>query len=236
MGARPSAPALVEICVEGIASALAAGAGGADRIELCENLAVGGVTPSAGAIAVACERVRIPVHVLVRPRGGDFVYDEPEEAVVARDIAMAKGLGASGVVVGALTPERRIDRARTARWIEAARPLTVTFHKAFDETADPFRALDELAELGVDRILTSGQASTAREGLARLAELARRGAGRLVVLAGGAIGELDVAPVVAAGLTEIHLASAVRRDGRVDPGLVRRIVDRARPYSEGRTS
>src|SRR3954447_3679785 len=134
-------PVVVEICVQGIESALAAQAGGADRIELCEDLAIGGVTPSAGTIAVACRRLAIPVHVLIRPRGGDFTYTEAEYEVMRHDVEVAKSLGAAGVVIGLLDPARAIDRERTARLIEAARPLCITLHKAFDHAADSIEAL-----------------------------------------------------------------------------------------------
>ena len=169
----------VEICVGDVASAIAAEAGGADRVELCDNLAVGGTTPSAGTIAESCRRLSIPVHVLIRPRGGDFVYSEPEFAVMRRDIEMAKALGAAGVVLGVLTPEAAIDRDQTASLIALARPLAVTFHKAFDQTRDPLEALETLIALGVDRVLTSGGRPTALEGVETLANLVDRAGGRI---------------------------------------------------------
>src|SRR5271168_42497 len=146
----------VEICVGDVGSALAAQAGGADRVELCDNLAVGGTTPSAGTIAESCRRLSIPVQVLIRPRAGDFVYTESEIAVMRHDIEIAKTLGAAGVVLGALKPECTIDQATTEGLIALARPLRITFHKAFDQTPAPLEALDTLIELGVERVLTSG--------------------------------------------------------------------------------
>ncbi len=217
----------VEICAEGIASALAAGQGGADRVELCENLAVGGVTPGAGSIAVASERLSIPVHVLIRPRGGDFVYSDDELLAMKRDVQAAKALGASGVVFGFLTREGRVDLERVAWLAEAARPMSVTFHKAFDATRDPFEALDDLIDLGIDRVLTSGHAPTAMEGLGTLAELTRRADGRIAVMAGGSITLAQVRPIIEAGVKEIHLGSAACSGGVVDAGLVRRIVEAA---------
>ena len=217
----------VEICAEGITSALAAGQGGADRVELCENLDVGGVTPGAGSIAVASERLSIPVHVLIRPRGGDFVYSDDELQAMKRDVQAAKALGASGVVLGFLTREGRADVERVAWLAEAARPLRVTFHKAFDAVRDPFEALDDLIGLGIDRVLTSGHAPTAMEGLATLAELTRRAAGRIAVMAGGSIQLEQVRPIVGAGVKEIHLGSAACSAGVVAAGLVRRIVESA---------
>ena len=219
--------AAVEICAEGIASALAAGRGGADRVELCENLAVGGVTPGPGSIALAAERLAVPVHVLVRPRGGDFVYSVDESEAIRRDVEIARTLGTAGVVFGCLTGEGRVDRDRTARWLDVARPMSVTFHKAFDATRDPLEALDDLIGLGVDRVLTSGHAPTAMEGLATLAELTRRASGRIAVMAGGSIARGQIRPIIGAGVREIHLGSAAYSGGAVDPGLVRRIAEAA---------
>jgi copper homeostasis protein len=215
----------VEICAEGIASALAAGQGGADRVELCENLAVGGVTPGAGSIAVASERLSIPVHVLIRPREGDFAYSDDELLVMKRDIQTAKALGASGVVLGCLDFDGRVDLERVAWLMEAARPLSVTFHKAFDAAGDPFEALDDLIGLGVDRVLTSGGSSSAMEGLATLGELTRRAGGRIVVMAGGSIEFGQIRPILGAGVKEIHLGSAACSGRMIDSGLVRRIVE-----------
>ena len=217
----------VEICAEGITSALASGRGGADRVELCENLAVGGVTPGAGSIAVASERLAIPVHVLIRPRGGDFVYSDDELLTMKRDVQAAKTLGASGVVLGVLDGAGGVDLERLAWLAEAARPLSVTFHKAFDDARDPFEALDALISLGVDRVLTSGQAPTAMEGLKTLVELTHRAAARIAVMAGGSITLAQVRPILEAGVREIHLGSAACREGLTDAGLVRRIVDAA---------
>jgi copper homeostasis protein len=217
----------VEICAEGVGSALAAGQGGAHRVELCENLAVGGVTPGAGSIAVASGRLSVPVHVLIRPRGGDFVHSDDEMVAMKRDVQAAKELGASGVVLGCLTREGRVDLDRVAWLTEAPRPLSVTFHKAFDAARDPFEALDDLIGLGVDRVLTSGGATTAMMGLTTLAELTRRASGRIAIMAGGSITLAQIPAIVGAGVKEIHLGSAACSGGVVDAGLVRRIVEAA---------
>ena len=220
-------PVTVEICTDTILGAVAAEQGGADRVELCSNPAVGGVTPSLGAIVVTAGSLAIPVHVLIRPRGGDFIYTRSEFDAMECDVASAKPW-AAGVVLGLLTKNGRVNRARTAELIAAARPMTVTFHKAFDAADDPLRALDDLIELGVDRILTSGRAPTAREGLVLLAELKRRAAGRIAILAGGSIAEADIPRLIGAGLDEIHLGSAARVDGLTDAAKVRRIMDWSR--------
>jgi copper homeostasis protein len=224
---------LLEACVAGVESALAAQQGGADRVELCEDLAVGGVTPSAGAIAVACRALEIPVHVLIRPRGGDFLYSEWEFEVMRRDLETAQALGAAGVALGLLTASGAVDCERTARLVKAARPLRVTFHRAFDLVREPHQALEELIALGVDRILTSGGSPTAREGLARLGDLARSSAGRIGIMAGGQIREDDLPAILAAGLREVHAGSALRTGPVTDGNKVRRFVETARTPVQG---
>ncbi len=217
----------VEICAEGLASALAAGQGGADRVELCDDLAIGGVMPFGWTVLDVCEGLAIPVHVLVRPRGGGFVYDAAEFEMMRGNISWIRACGASGVVLGLLTADGRVDRDRTARLIAAARPMSVAFHKAFDAARDPFEALDDLIALGVDRVLTSGMAPTAMAGLGLLAELHRRASGRIAVMAGGSIALDQIPAILGAGPREIHLGSAARIGGVTDPGLVRRIVEAA---------
>jgi copper homeostasis protein len=202
----------VEICVGDVASAIAAESGGADRVELCDNLAVGGTTPSAGTIAESCRRLSIPVHVLIRPRAGDFIYSEPEIAVMRHDIAIAKSLGAAGVVLGVLTPFGSIDRELTAALIALARPLHVTFHKAFDQTHEPMQALDNLIALGVERVLTSGGRPTALEGIEALAKLVDRAGDRIAVMAGGRLSTSNLEAVIRQSrVNEVHLGSAASR-------------------------
>jgi copper homeostasis protein len=202
----------VEICVGDIASAIAAESGGADRIELCDNLYVGGTTPSAGMIAESCRRLTIPVHVLIRPRAGDFIYSEPEIAAMRHDINLAKTLGAAGVVIGALTPEAVIDRELTAELIALARPLSVTFHKAFDQILEPLGALDLLIALGVDRVLTSGGKMTALEGIETLAHLVRHADEKITIMAGGQLSTSNLETVIRQSrVNEVHLGSAASR-------------------------
>ena len=167
-------------------------------VELCADLLEGGITPSAGTIALARERLDIRLHVIIRPRGGDFCYSETEFAVMLRDIATAKALGADGVVIGVLQPDGAIDAARTAALIAAARPMRVTFHRAFDVTRDPFEALETLIALGVERVLTSGQEASALEGADLIAELVRRAGERIIVMPGGGIRERNVQKILAA--------------------------------------
>lgn len=210
-------PFLLEICCDTIASAITAAQHGADRLELCDNLSAGGVTPSAGSILIAKRKLYIPVFVLVRPRPGDFCYSEDELAIMLADIAEAKKLGADGIVSGALLPDGRIDRAATARLIAAADGLPFTFHRAFDHCADPLLAWDELRSLGAHRILTSGQGATVAAGRDMLLQL---GAQSLVspphILVGGGL-RADNAHLFAgaAGLAEFH-SSARYAQPRLD--------------------
>ncbi len=216
-GSQASRPrVIVEICVGDVASAVAAAAGGAHRVELCDNLAVGGTTPSAGAIAETCRRLSIPVNVLIRPRPGDFVYSELELTVMRHDIEVAKTLGAAGIVVGVLTSKATVDRDQIAELAALARPLGLTFHKAFDQVCDPLEALDTLIALGIDRILTSGGCPTALQGVNALATLVDRARGRLAIMAGGRLNAAGLARVIRQGkVNEVHLGSAV---GETIPG------------------
>ena len=200
----------LEVCVDSVESAMAAERGGADRVELCASLWEGGTTPSAGAIAAARERLGIKLHVMIRPRGGDFCYSEIEFDVMQRDISLAKQLGADGVVFGLLKTDGSIDVERTRVLIEMARPLNVTFHRAFDMTSDPWRALEDLIALGVDRILTSGQESSVVEGLDLITELVKRADNRIIIMPGGGLNERNIQRVVArSGVREVHVSGRV---------------------------
>jgi copper homeostasis protein len=211
MTSEPQGGVLVEACVDTVASAVAAEAGGAGRIELCANLVEGGTTPSAGTIALARERLGIPLFVIVRPRGGDFLHDADEVEAMRRDVEAARRLGADGVVIGALAADGRVDEATTRALVDAARPMRVTFHRAFDAARDAGEALETLAALGVDRVLTSGGAPSALEGAAALRALVRQAGDRLVVLAGGGLTPATVGAVVAAsGVREVHVRGAER--------------------------
>jgi copper homeostasis protein len=194
------------------ASAMAASAGGAHRIELCANVAAGGTTPSAGAIAESCRRLTIPVHVLIRPREGDFVYSGPELAVMRHDIEVAKVCGAAGVVFGVLTPAAVLNREQTGALLELARPMSVTFHKAFDQTRDLHEALDTLLSLGVDRLLTSGGQPSALAGALMLGDLVARAGTKIEIMAGGRLSTDHLETVVlSSNVREVHLGSSVTR-------------------------
>jgi copper homeostasis protein len=197
---------LVEACVDSVESAMAAARAGANRLELCDNLADDGTTPSAGAIAECRRRVAIPLYVMIRPRGGDFVYSDVDFEVMHRDIAHARQLGADGVVLGLLQRNGRVDAVRTAALVRAARPLDVTFHRAIDAARDPSEALDALVMAGVDRVLTSGRARTARQGARVISELVARAGDRIAVMAGGGIDAEHVRSLVKrTGVREVHV-------------------------------
>lgn len=198
----------LEICVDSVEGALAAQSGGVQRVELCDNLLEGGTTPSAGMIALTRQQIGIGLNVIIRPRGGDFCYSDLEFAVMQYDITQAKQLGADGVVIGLLNPDGTIDKARTAALIEVARPLGVTFHRAFDMSVDPRQSLEDLIDLGVDRVLTSGQESSALEGVELISVLVQQAGGRIIVMPGGGVNERNIHKIVQqSGVREIHLSA-----------------------------
>ncbi|HXF61812.1 MAG TPA: copper homeostasis protein CutC [Caldilineaceae bacterium] len=198
----------LEVCVDSVEGAIAAQRGGAHRVELCANLFEGGVTPSAGAIELARRHLTIGLHVLIRPRGGDFCYSALEFEVMRRDIEIAKSLGADGVVLGLLLPDGTVDEARTGALVKLARPLSITFHRALDMAADPASALETLIRLGIERVLTSGQEPSALEGAETIAALVRQAQGRIAVMAGGGIHERNIARIVkATNVSEVHLSA-----------------------------
>ena len=204
----------LEACADTLTSALHAEAGGADRVELCADLADAGTTPSHGTLQLALERLRIPVFPMIRPRGGGFVCGDDDRAVMRADLRHARELGAPGAVVGALTPDGDVDTALAATLRDDAGDMQLTFHRAFDACRDLHAALDALIRLGFDRVLTSGRESTAWEGRAMLAEMVAAAGGRITILAGGGIDESNVAAVIAAtGVREVHVrGTALERD------------------------
>jgi len=202
---------VVEACVDAIDAALEAELGGASRLELCGELLQGGVTPSAGLIAAVWERIDIPLFVLVRPRTGDFLYSDDELDVMRRDIEQMKALGAEGIALGALTADGDVDVGRLRPLVELARPMSVTFHRAFDLVREQASALDALIALGIDRVLTSGGAPTAAAGIAAIASLVQGAGHRTIVMAGGSITASNVGEIVAAtGVREVHVRGAAR--------------------------
>jgi copper homeostasis protein len=199
---------LIEICVEGIDGLLAAQAGGADRVELCASLLEGGITPSLGTVKAALRMASIPFHVMVRPRGGDFLYSAAEFETMLADVETFRDMGVAGVVFGCLTADGGIDEARMTALVRAAGPINVTCHRAFDMTRDPSDALEALVRCGVGRVLTSGQRDTAVEGADLLAELVRQAGDRIVILGCGGLARDNIAGIQAStGLREMHFAA-----------------------------
>ncbi len=187
---------LLEISVESLEAALAAARGGADRIELCGKLSAGGITPSIALMHAVREHLSIPVFAMIRPRAGDFVYSDAEFSEIRRSIASAQESGMDGAVLGVLTKNHRVDVARTRELVEFARPLPMTYHRAFDEAADLRQALEDVIQSGAKRILTSGGAKSALGGAAVLAELIEAAGERIVIVPGAGISAANTAEVV----------------------------------------
>jgi len=196
---------LLEICVDSTESAQAAERGGAHRVELCGDLLEGGTTPSAGLIETVRQKVRIGVHVIIRPRGGDFCYTADEFESMKRDVLTAKEIGADGVVFGILKEDGHVDTGRTRTLVELARPLSSTFHRAFDMSVDLNRAMEDVIHSGFHRLLTSGGEQNAEDGIATITGLVAAGKNRIAVMVGGGIRETNVRRILTeTGAREIH--------------------------------
>jgi copper homeostasis protein len=195
----------LEICVDSVASAVAAEQGGAQRVELCDYLSGGGTTPSAGMISLVRENISLPLHVLIRPRRGDFLYSRVELDIMLRDIKICQDLGADGIVLGLLTKEGDIDVAKTEELMHAAGDLSITFHRAFDLTRDPLKAFDQLVNLGIDRLLTSGQQQTAVMGIPLIKKLQEKAAGKISIMPGGGVNPGNLREIATnTGVREVH--------------------------------
>lgn len=209
----------VEAAVDTFGDAIAAQAEGCSRIELCGPLHDGGTTPSAGLIERCCARLTLSIHVLVRPRHGDFVYNGDEIAIMMKDIAISKELGAEGIVTGALSLTGSIDSTAMEKLISAARPMRVGFHRAFDSLTDQRDGLEQLISLGVDHVLTSGGQRTAADGASNLASLVKQAGDRITILAGGSIAPDNVIDLVErTGVRIVH--------GRAFRGMLHGVSDR----------
>ena len=206
----------LEICVDSAISALNAQSAGADRIELCDNLGEGGTTPGYGMIISARNNLSIGIHVLIRPRGGDFLYSDTEYDIMRRDIELCGENGIDGIVTGILLPDGTIDVERTARLIEFAYPMTATFHRAFDMCADPVRGLEDVIATGASRLLTSGQQNKALDAVELIRQLVIQAGERLIVMPGGGIDETNAAQIITATKAkELHLTGRMEIDSEM---------------------
>jgi copper homeostasis protein len=209
-------PVILEVCANSATSAIAAQEGGAARVELCENLAEGGTTPSYGQIILARKHLHIKLYVLIRPRRGDFLYTDLEFEVMQADIRTCIEAGCDGVVIGMLKADGSVDKERCTELVRLARQwgLGVTFHRAFDMCADQFQALEDIIEIGCERVLTSGGKSTAMEGATVIAHLVEKAAGRIAIMPGSGITESNVADLVHfTGVTEVHSSARSKFEG-----------------------
>jgi copper homeostasis protein len=205
-----------ELCATSLEAALAAESAGADRVELCSELEIGGLTPSLELIAAAVEALSIPVHVLIRPRGGDFVFSKGEFGQMQRQVEEARDAGARGIVLGVLLPDGRVDIERSRALVELARPMAVTFNRAFDLTPDLSEALEAVIQTGVDSLLTSGGAADVLTGAESIARLSRQADTRIQIIAGGGLRLADIAEVLRrTGGLSLHGSLIRKSDGRV---------------------
>lgn len=202
----------IEVCAFSFESCLAAEKGGANRIELCGSMYEGGTTPSAGLIQVVKQSIKIEIHAMIRPRGGDFCYSADEISVMEADIRIAKELGCEGVVLGILRTDGRVDIIQTKALVALARPMQVTFHRAIDMTPNYEEALRDIIETGCDRILTSGQRNTAIEGILNIEKLVKQADGKIEIMAGSGVNADNAQALIHSGVNALHLTGKKTRD------------------------
>jgi copper homeostasis protein len=207
----------LEICVDNVESAIEAQMAGADRIELCNNLIEGGTTPGYGTIVNARKNLKIGLNVIIRPRGGDFLYSSTDYDIMRKDIEICGECGANGVVFGLLLANGSIDIDRTTRLIELAKPMSVTFHRAFDMCNDPYKGLDDVIATGADRLLTAGQKNKASEGLELIYNLVNRAANRIIIMPGSGINAANISQIArGTGASEFHLTGRKTVDSEMN--------------------
>ncbi len=206
------AKVIIECCANSVQSAINGQAGGAERVELCTNLELGGTTPSAASVCMAREVLDIELYVLIRPRSGNFVYSEIEEEEMLQDIEFCKEIGCEGVVVGALNADGSVNYEQTKEFVDTAHPMKVTFHRAFDETTDAPQALETIIKTGCTRLLTSGQAERVEGGISLLKELVQKSNGRIAIMAGGGLKIANALQLYTYGMREFHLSGINKKD------------------------
>ncbi|WP_235964442.1 copper homeostasis protein CutC [Pedobacter gandavensis] len=198
----------MEVCANSLPSALAAQEGGAVRVEFCDNLPEGGTTPSYAQLKLAKELLHILVYPIIRPRGGDFLYSDLEFLLMKEDIKMCKSLNCDGIVIGILNADGSIDKARCAELINLAKPMKITFHRAFDMCNDLEKGLEDLIELGCERVLTSGAAASALAGAQQIKALIKQAAGRIIIMPGAGVKITNIAEIIRiTGATEFHASA-----------------------------
>jgi copper homeostasis protein len=211
-----SSSVILEACVANIESAIAANEAGADRLELCNMLGAGGITPSFGFIEKVLKRVSVPVHILIRPREGDFLYSDDEYEIMIRDIRSCKEMGVAGVVIGMLKENGSIDMERCTSLVNEAGPLSVTFHRAFDLASDAFTSLEEIIQLKCARILTSGQRASAMHGAGFISGLIKQAEGRIIIMPGGGIDDKNISQLRKMTMAnEFHLSARKLKQSRM---------------------
>lgn len=207
---------IIEVCVDSIESSMVAQRAGAHRVELCANLIEGGTTPSATTIEFLRNNLKIGLNVIIRPRGGDFLYSEIELEIMKKDIRIAKSLGADGFVFGVLKENGEINYVVNKELIEIARPMSVTFHRAFDVCKDPIKGLKTLIDLGVDRLLTSGQKNKAEEGLELISELVKIAGEKIIIMPGSGINETNFSKIKSESKAkEFHVSCRTETDSKM---------------------
>ncbi len=207
---------IIEVCIDSLESGLNAQIGGADRVELCDNLYEGGTTPSIGMVKVMREKLHINLNVIIRPRGGDFLYSTNEFEVMKANILDMKDTGIDGVVIGLLLPNGEVDIERTKELVKLANPLSVTFHRAFDVTADPFKALGAIISTGAHRILTAGQQNLAPDGIELIKKMVRYADGRIIIMPGAGIDKNNIAEIAGnTGVVECHITARSISESRM---------------------
>lgn len=203
----------IENCANSVESAIRAQEGRAYRVELCAGIPEGGTTPSYGDILMARKSIGIKLHVIIRPRGGDFLYSPLEQEIMLHDIRIAKELGADGVVFGCLTADGKVDMDVMRKMMQAAEGMNVTFHRAFDMCSNPQEALEQIIELGCSRILTSGQEATAEQGIPLLKELVKQADGRIIIMPGCGVNPGNIRKICeATGATEFHFSGRSQKE------------------------
>ena len=211
---------LLEVCVDSVESALAAQEGGADRLELCGHLAIGGTTPSLALVEEVLSAMKIPVNIMIRPRFGDFCFTPAEKRILLREVELLRDTGAKGLVLGALLPDGRLDSEHLAACIELGGPgLNYTLHRAFDLSRDPFEALDTALDLGFDTVLSSGQRAKAPEGIELLRAMAEHVGKNMAIMAGSGVSEKNMEALARAGIRHFHFSA---KQDRPSPMAFRR--------------